>query len=110
MFFGIGVIFGVIVGAIIGTIVDSATPQASQAIMVCQDCGYVSQPINQTNLGTPHHRLFCSSEDSNLDVVRNDLVKGTIIIVRIKIDNDAPFDIVDNSTTCLKLNDGVHVF
>lgn len=110
MFFGVGVILGVIIGAIIGTIVDSAIPQASQSIMVCQDCGYVSQPITQTNLGTPHHPLFCSSEESNLDVIRNDLVKGTIIIVRIKIDNNAPFDIGDNSTTCLKLNDGVHVF
>ena len=108
MFFGIGVIVGVIVGAIIAAIVNSVLPQTYQSVMVCQNCGYVSQPLTQTKLGTEQHPLFCDTEESNLEVIRNDIVKGTIIVIRVKVDGYPHFDIGDNSTTNLKVTKGLH--
>lgn len=108
MFFGIGAIVGVVLGAIIGVIVDSAVPQTFRSVIVCQDCGYVSQPFTPQKLGTEQHPLFCDPEESNLDVVRNDATKGTIVIIRVKIDDYPHFDIGDNSTTALKVPEGIH--
>ena len=108
MFFGIGAIIGVIIGAIIGAIVDSMVQPALQSVIVCQECGYVSQPFNLKKLGTEQHPLFCDPEESNFDIVRNDVDKGTIVIVRVKIDDYPHFDIGDNSTTPLKVPEGKH--
>lgn len=108
MFFGVGAIVGVIIGAIIGAIVDSTIPTSYQSVMVCQDCGYVSQPLTKTKLGTEQHPLFCNPEESNLDIIRNDVVKGTIIVIRVKIDDHPHFDIGDNTTKSLKVTEGVH--
>lgn len=110
MFFGIGAIVGVVIGTIIAAIVNSALPQAYQSIMVCQNCGYMSEPMTRTQLGTKQHPLFCDSSESNLEVVRNDVAKGTIILIRVRIDYFDPFDIGDNSTVNLKLTEGNHVF
>lgn len=109
MFFGIGVIPGVIIGAIIAAIVNSTLPQTYRSVMVCQDCGYVSQPLTQTKLGTEQHPLFCDSEESNLEIVRNDVVKGTIIVIRVKVDDYPHFDIGDNSTASIKVTEGLHI-
>ncbi|MBQ6906228.1 MAG: hypothetical protein IJN75_04330 [Clostridia bacterium] len=105
----VGTIIGAIIGLIIGLILSSLLPSGRQSIVVCQNCGYVSQPINNQNLGTKIHPLFCSQSESNLTIVRNDIVKGTIIVIRICVDGGLPFDISDNSTTYLKLADGSHV-
>lgn len=110
MFLGIfGLLIGAIIGGIIAAIVDSILPTGYQSIMVCQDCGYVSAPLNHTQFGTSQHPLFCQPNESNLDIVRNDVAKGTIVVVRIKIDDYAPFDMGDNLTTYLKLTEGEHV-
>ena len=112
MFFGVGAIVGVIVGAIIAAIVNSVIPQTHQSVMVCQDCGYVSKPMNQpimdSNKESLHNPLFCTPEESNLDVVRNDVDKGTIVVIRVKVDDYPHFDIGDNSTKSLKVPEGVH--
>lgn len=103
-----GTIIGVILGLIIGAVLQSVFPSGQQSVMVCQQCGYVSKPIAQKNLSTTQHSLFCSESESNLDIVRNDIDKGTIIVIRIRIDNYAPFDIGDNSTINVKLPNGNH--
>ena len=104
----IGAIIGVVIGAIIGIILNSVMSNTYRSIMVCQDCGYVSQPLTQINSGTVQHPLFCSPTESNLDVVRNDVDKGTIVVIRVKVDAYDSFDIMDNSTTSLKVPEGIH--
>lgn len=108
----IGAFIGAGIGAIVGIILNSVMSNTYQSVMVCQNCGYVSQPMNQPmtqpDNGTLSHPLFSDPEESNLDVIRNDVVKGTIVIIRVKIDNYAPFDVANNSTTCLKVDEGVH--
>lgn len=108
-FFGIGAIIGAPIGLIIGLIIQSVSPSGNETIMVCQNCGYVSQPLTQTNISTKGHLLFCPSEDSNLDIIRNDVDKGTIVIIRVKIDGYEPIDIQDNSVMTLKLPVGEHI-
>ena len=108
MFFGVGAIIGVIIGAIIAAIVNSVIPQTYQSVMVCQNCGYVSQPLTKTKLGTEQHPLFCDPAESNLEVIRNDVDKGTIVVIRVKVDDYPHFDVGDNSTTNLKVPEGVH--
>lgn len=113
MFLGIiGGILGVVIGLIVGIILNSVMSNTYQSVMVCQDCGYVSKPMNQAitnpNKGTLSHPLFCNPEESNLDVIRNDVVKGTIIVIRVKVDDYPHFDIGDNSTTSLKVPEGLH--
>ena len=109
VFLGIvGAVIGAVIGLIVGIVVDSLVSNTYQSVIVCQNCGYVSRPITQTKIGTEQHPLFCNSEESNLVVVRNDVVKGTIIVVRVKIDNYPHFDIGDNSTANLKVTEGVH--
>lgn len=112
MFFGIGAVIGAIVGLIVGIILNSIMSNTYQSVMVCQNCGYVSQPMNQPiaqgNGGTLIHPLFCDPEESTLEIIRNDAVKGAVILIRVKIDNHAPFNIGDDSVTSLKLPEGVH--
>ena len=108
MFFGIGAIVGVIIGVIIAAIVNSVLPQTYHSVMVCQNCGYVSKPLAQTKLRTEQHPLFCDPEDSNLDIFRNDVDKGTIIVIRVKVDEHPHFDIGDNTTAYLNVTEGLH--
>jgi predicted Zn-ribbon and HTH transcriptional regulator len=109
MFLGIiGAIIGVAIGLIVGIILNSVMSNTYQSVMVCQNCGYVSKPMSHVKLGTEQHPLFCNPEESNLEVLRNDVDKGTIVIIRVKIDNYAPLDISDNSTTSLKVSEGLH--
>ena len=109
MFLGIiGAIIGAVIGVIIGAILNSVMSNTFQSVMVCQDCGYVSKPMTQSNAGVAQHPLFCSAEESNLDVVRNDIHKGTIVVIRVKIDDYPHFDILDNTTQNLKVPEGVH--
>lgn len=110
MIFGIlGAIIGLVVGVLIGLILLAVLPAGHKAIMICQNCGYVSQPISQVPLTTQQRPLFCAPDESNFEVVRNDIDKGTIVVIRIKIDDNAPFDIGDNSTAILKLTEGEHI-
>ena len=104
-----GAIIGAGLGAVIGLILLAALPAGQQTIMICQNCGYVSQPMNKTQSTTQQHPLFCPQEESNLVVERNDIDKGTVIVVRIKIDDNEPFDIGDNLTVYLKLAEGEHI-
>lgn len=120
MFGGIGLIFlsiigaiiGVVLGLIVGAILSSALPSGQQSIMVCQECGYVmqpkDQPITPPNQTVSSNPLFCNPEESNLDVIRDDVDKGTIVVIQVKVDEYAPFNIFDNTTTTLKVPDGVH--
>lgn len=109
MFLGIiGAIIGVGIGAIVGAVLNSIMSNTYQSVMVCQDCGYVSQPMTKTNVGTVSHPLFCNPGESNLDIVRNDVDKGTIVVIQIKIDDYDPFRIMDNSTTSLNVPEGIH--
>jgi hypothetical protein len=104
----IGAIIGAGIGAIVGIILNSVMSNTYQSVMVCQNCGYVSKPITQTTSGTEQHPLFCKPEECNLEVIRNDMAKGTIVVIQVKIDDYAPFNMVDNSTTSLKVTEGVH--
>jgi predicted nucleic-acid-binding Zn-ribbon protein len=109
VFLGIpGGIIGAGIGAVVGAILDSLASNTYHSVMVCQDCGYTSKPLTNVSRETVSHPLFCDSKESNLDVIRNDIAKGTIIIIRVKIDNYAPFDIADNQTINLKVPDGEH--
>lgn len=109
MFLGlIGAIIGVIIGVIVGAILNSVMSNTYQSVMVCQNCGYVSRPITQNPLGTKEHPLFCDPNESNLEVIRNDLDKGTIVVVRVKVDDYPHFDVCDNSTISLKVPEGSH--
>ena len=104
----IGAIVGVGIGAVIGLVLNSVMSNTYQSVMICQQCGYVSKPLMQTKMGTEEHPLFCNPEESNLEVIRNDVVKGTIIMIRVKVDNFPHFDIGDNSTASLKVTEGLH--
>ena len=109
MFLGIiGAIFGLIIGVIVGIILNSVMSNTYQSVMICQHCGYVSKPISQVNLSTEHHPLFCNPDESNLEIIRNDIHKGTIVVIRVRIDDYPHFDIGDNSTINLKVPEGVH--
>lgn len=109
VFLGIlGAIIGVMIGSIVGVVLNSVMSNTYQSVMVCQNCGYVSKPLTQTTVSTEQHPLFCKPEECNLEVIRNDLAKGTIIVIRVTIDDYAPFDMRDNSTTSLKVTEGVH--
>lgn len=110
MFLGIlGSIIGVVIGAIVGLILNSTMSNTYQSVMVCQNCGYVSNPMTQTTTSTAQHPLFCKPEECNLEVTRNDIAKGTIVVIRVTIDKYAPFDINDNSTISLKVTEGFHM-
>ena len=44
MFLGIiGLIGGLIIGAIVAVIVHAVIPQTYQSVVVCQDCGFISE-------------------------------------------------------------------
>ena len=109
MFFGIGAILGAIIGLIIGLIINASLPTTYESIMVCQNCGYVSQPMLKQNISTSAHQLIASPENSNLCIARNDIDKGTIIVIQIIIDQYSPLEIGDNSILHLKLPAGEHV-
>ena len=104
----VGVIIGLVIGTILGIILNGITSNTYQSVLVCQDCGYVSQPMNETVKLTESHPLYCDSGDGNLDIVRNDIHKGTIVVIRVKVDDYAPIDIMDNSTISLKVSEGIH--
>lgn len=107
----VGALVGVIIGLVVGIILNSVMSGTYQSVMVCQMCGYVSKPlnqINQPNQGSILHPLFCCPEDGNICVMRNDVDKGTIVKIRVWMDNYAPFDIVDNTFTYLKVPEGLH--
>lgn len=109
----IGAIFGLGIGFLIGSILNSIMANTYQSVMVCQECGYVSQPndllIPQPNRPLSYHPLFCDPDESNLDIIRNDLDKGTIVMIQVKIDENMPFTIRDNTTASLKVSEGVHI-
>lgn len=118
MFFGIGAIVGVIIGAIIAAIVNSVLPQVYQPVMVCQDCGYVSQPskrsINQKHEETQTHKetqappLSCEMGDSNLMIVRASGSYGSLCSIGVRIDDSLSFEIKDGETKYLKVEPGNH--
>lgn len=112
MFFGIGAIVGVIVGAIIAAIVNSAIPQTYHSVMVCQDCGHVSQPfkqpMNQVNTETRSHPLLCTMDECNLVISRTSSSTGALCSIEVTIDGVAPFEIKDGETKYLKVEQGEH--
>lgn len=95
------------IGYFVGRLLESKLPPCKNEILVCLDCDYTSKPMNHIE-NQKGHPLFCSAEESNLVISRNDVEKGTIIAVRITIDEYEPFDIWDNSTTFLRLPNGKH--
>ena len=97
-----GAIVGIGIGLLIGIVLNAIMSNTYQSVCVCQSCGYVSQPI------VPANPLFCSAEESNLDVIRNDIDKGFTVVIRVRVDDYEPFYINDNTTKNLKVTKGVH--
>lgn len=106
MFFGIGAIVGVIVGLIIAAIVNAVIPQTYRPVMVCQQCGFVG--TNTTMTHVVPNSLFCTDGESNLVIVRRSNSFGSVCKLGIKIDNYAPFEIGDNESRHLKIEQGAH--
>ena len=106
----LGAIIGIGVGVVIGIVLNSIMGDTYQSVMVCQNCGYVMQPNNLLIPELhPEHPLYCDSDESNFEVVRNDdLANYNIVVILIKIDDYYPFSIRNNSITKLKVPVGVH--
>lgn len=107
MFLGIiGTILGVIFGAIVAAIVHAVTPQSYQAVMVCQQCGFVG--TDKTIAHAIPNPQFCTMDESNLMVVRKSNSIGSVCRMEIKIDDSAPFFLDNGEVKHLKLATGVH--
>ena len=113
MFLGIiGAIIGVVIGVIIGVILNSVMSNTYQSVMVCQDCGYVSQPnqrpLIQPQKEMPTSPLFCSLDESNLMIVRTSNSIGSACKMEIKIDGYKPFLLGIGEVKYIKVPIGEH--
>ena len=105
MFLGIGAILGAIVGLIIGAIINAFMPDQYETIAVCQICGNAFTPVYPA---VANHPNASNSTDSNLVIVRNDDVKGTIVSIKIQIDKLPPFIINNNDVFNFNVEKGFH--
>ncbi len=106
MFLGpIGAIIGVVIGLIIGAIISTLMPTQYETIAICQNCGNSFKPVVPTVI---QHPQSSTSNDSNLTITRDDAVKGTIVTIRVTIDNHPPFVINDRMTLNFKVEEGYH--
>ncbi len=101
----IGAIIGVIIGFIIGAIISSLMPALYETVAVCQTCGNSFKPVMSTVV---RHPQASEPNDSNLTITRDDAVKGTIVIIRVTIDNQNPFVMNDRMTLNFKVEEGYH--
>ena len=105
--FGVGALITGPVGFIIGKILEEALPRGYHSVLVCQNCGYTSNAVTPPSTDAKTHPLFCDAENSNLVISRNDVTKGTIVVIRVTVDGYEPIDIKDNQTMNLRLPEGV---
>lgn len=101
----IGLVIGVLLGLLVGAILKSVLPTGYESLLVCQSCGCVTKMVNVQNIKS--HPLFCPPDECNLIVIRDDEVKGTIVNLRVWIDNE-PFDLTNGARAYLKLEEGFH--
>lgn len=106
MFLGlIGAIIGVVLGLIIGVIVSALMPTQYETVAVCQNCGNSFKPVVPAAVQHPQ----CSTpNDSNLILTRDDAVKGTIVTIRVTIDNQNPFIMNDRMSLFFNVEEGYH--
>ncbi len=106
MFLGpIGLIIGALLGLIIGAIVSALMQTQYETVAVCQNCGNSFKPVVPTVV---QHPQASTPNDSNLTITRDDAVKGTIVTIRVTIDNQSPFIMQDRATLNFKLEEGYH--
>ena len=107
MFLGpIGAIIGVIIGLIIGAIISALImPTQYETVAVCQNCGNSFKPVVPTVV---QHPQSSTPNDSNLTITRDDAVKGTIVTIRVTINNQNPFIMNDRMTLNFKVEEGYH--
>lgn len=106
MFLGpIGAIIGALIGLIIGAIISALMPTQYETVAVCQNCGNSFKPIVPTVV---QHPQSSTPNDSNLTITRDDAVKGTIVTIRVAIDNQTPFIMNDRMTLSFKVEEGYH--
>lgn len=106
MFLGLlGAIIGFIIGLIIGALLSALMPTQYETVAICQNCGNSFAPIVPTVV---QHPLSANPYDSNLVITRDDAVKGTVVTIRVTIDNHAPFIMTDRMILNFKVEKGSH--
>ena len=107
VFLGVlGLIIGVLLGLLISAILYAIIPTGYQAVMVCQQCGFVG--TSETIAHNPTNPLYCTMEESNVAIVRKSNSIGSVCKMEIQVDNFPPFNLLDGDVKYLKVENGVH--